>query len=414
MSVGQVHELTIEGMAYGGEGLGRADDGHLIFVGFCAPGERVRAREVESHKRWGRAELLEVLEASEARVHDPRCIHFGICGGCHYQHIDYQEQLAIKQDILIDQLQRLGGIEDPPVEETIPSPAPWNYRNRLRFHLREDGQLGFYRADGAEIFPLQECHLPEGPIGELWPQLELETVEGLEEVEVRVDSAGSPMVILHGHGAPDMHLEVESATSVLWVAPEGSLVLAGDPYSWMEVNGQSFRLSPGSFFQTNNAMTATLVDMAMEAAEPSQGQVVFDLYAGVGLFSLFLAEAGAQVIAAEESPAACGDFEVNLDAYDGISLYEAPVETALAAIQARPETILVDPPRSGLGKKVVQQILGFSPKRIVYVSCDPATLARDSKQLASAGYQLERVTPIDLFPQTYHLESLSLWLQAED
>ena len=412
MSVGQVHELTIEGMAFGGEGLARADDGRMIFVGFCAPGEQVRAREVESHKRWGRAELLEVLDPSEARVHAPRCIHFGICGGCHYQHIEYQEQLVIKRDILIDQLQRLGGIEDPPVQETVPSAAPWNYRNRLRFHLRQDGQLGFYRADGAEIFPLQECHLPEGPLGELWPQLELETVEGLEEVEVRVDSSGDPMVILHGRGAPDMHLEVESAASVIWYAPEGSLVLAGEPYNWMEVKDQSFRLSPGSFFQTNSSMNAILVEMAMEAARPSQGQVIFDLYAGVGLFSLFLAKAGAQVIAAEESPAACADFEVNLDAYENISLYEAPVETALAAIQARPDTILLDPPRAGLGKKVVQQITEFSPGRIVYISCDPATLARDSKQLVSAGYHLERSTPIDLFPQTYHLESLNLWLKS--
>lgn len=411
MAADETFELTIEAMAYGGEGLGRAADGRMIFVAFCLPGERVRVREIEAHKRWGRAELVEILEPSDRRI-EARCRHYGICGGCHYQHTDYQQQLIIKRNILVDQLERLGGLQNPPVKPTIPSPEPWNYRNRLRFHVLADGNLGFYRWDGQGLFEVEQCHLPDSALSELWPQLSLEARQGIEQVELRLDSQAAPMIILHGQGAPDLHLDVESSASVIWHNEEGTLVLAGDPHGWMEVKGKPFRLSPGSFFQTNSPLLPNLVDRVLALAAIEPGQVAFDLYAGVGLFSAFMADAGARVVAVEQSSSACADFEINLQAYDDIALYESSVAEALPAIGQQPDVIMLDPPRAGLDRTVVEGLNRLAADRFVYLSCDPATLARDAKGLVAGGYQLQEATPIDLFPQTYHLESVSLWRRS--
>jgi 23S rRNA (uracil1939-C5)-methyltransferase len=177
----------------------------------------------------------------------------------------------------------------------------------------------------------------------------------------------------------------------------------------MEVLGRPFRVSPDAFFQVNSLLTEDLVRLALRALAVQPGERVFDLYAGVGLFSAFAAEAGAQVAAVEACPSACADFEINLGEYDDVELYEASVEAALPAITARPDALLVDPPRAGLARTVVDELISLAPGRVVYVSCDPTTLARDGRHLAEGGYQLVRVTPIDLFPQTYHIETVSVW-----
>lgn len=405
----EVIELELTGLAYGGEALGRDQDGRMTFVPFALPGERVRVQLVEEHKRWARARLIEVLDPSPERV-KARCIHYGICGGCHYQHMPYQLQLQAKLGILRDQLGRIGGFEDPPIQEPIPSPHPWEYRNHLRFSLTHDGELGFVNSAGDQVIPIQECHLPANAVADLWPQLSLEPIRSLEQVGVRM--GGEPddrMIIFHGEGLPEMELHIDLPASAIWITPEGQLFLAGDDHMTFEVGETSFRVSGGSFFQVNTALVEPLVDLVMEALEPQPGQTVFDLYAGVGLFSAFLARKGVSVIAVEESPWACADFEHNLQQFHDIGLYEASVEIALPEIPRRPEAVIVDPPRAGLGREVVDGLAELSPPRLVYVSCDPATLARDGKRLARAGFHLARITLIDLFPQTYHMETVSLW-----
>jgi 23S rRNA (uracil1939-C5)-methyltransferase len=159
----------------------------------------------------------------------------------------------------------------------------------------------------------------------------------------------------------------------------------------------------------NSALTPTLVDLVLDGLQLSPGQTVFDLYAGVGLFSAFVAERGAQVVAVEQSSSACDDFAVNLDEFQAASLYQASVEEALPALPFRPDAIIADPPRAGLGREVVTALTAHSPARMVYVSCDPSTLARDGRMLTDAGYHLEQVTPVDMFPQTFHIESVSVW-----
>lgn len=408
MSEAEILELELSGLAYGGEAFGRDEQGRMVFVAFGLPDELVRVEVIESHARWARARLLEVLKPSSERI-EARCRHFGRCGGCHYQHMDYDRQLEVKRAILAEQLERIGGFNDPPVEPTVPSPDPWNYRNRLRFHRGRGGQLSFISMHEKQPFTVQECHLPEAEVDDTWPKVDLADELPIGDVEVRADSRDERMLVLYSDVQPEIELDLDLPASVVWLTPEGGSVLAGDPYLTMSVLWRDFRLSPGAFFQVNSGLTAGLVERVLAAAQVGPDSVVYDLFAGVGLFSAFLADTGAQVIAVEESPWACADFEINLSEFDSVALYESDVATALPAIAEAPNVVVLDPPRAGLTQDSLKELVQREPERIVYVSCDPATMARDGKRLSQSGYRLQQATPIDLFPQTYHIESLTLW-----
>ena len=412
-------ELELTGNAYGGEAIGRAADGRMIFVPCAIPGERVRVSPVEDHKQWARARLIEILEPSEERV-IPRCKHFGVCGGCHYQHLAYPAQLQAKADIIRAQLERLGKFQDPPVADPIASPSPWNTRNHLQFQLNDKGRLSFVAAreraersqpgsPGEQLIAVEECHLAAPPLDELWRRIDVEPIPGLERVSVRLGGGEERMVILHADAPPEVELSLELPASVIWAGPQEARVLAGEGFLSIDVLERNFRVSALSFFQVHTSLSQELVRLVLPSLDIGPADVVFDLYAGVGLFSAFIAQAGAHVVAVEESPWACADFEVNLDEFDRVDLYESTVEAALSSIAVEPKAVLVDPPRAGLGREVVQGLFEHRPPRLVYVSCDPATLARDGRLLADGGYRLESVKPIDLFPQTYHIECVSVW-----
>ena len=420
-------ELTLTGLAYGGEALGRDSGGRVVFVPFALPGERVRVQLLEHRRRWARARLLQVLQPSSERT-VPRCRHFGACGGCHYQHMPYADQLRTKQSILREQLERLGKLQNPPVEPCLPAASPWNARNQLQFHLDPAGRLGFVRHGLMEgdwpresvgrgqpgrgkpqVLPIQECHLPEPALSDLWPQLELEAIPGLERVGLRVGREGEAMLILHAEGPPQVEVALDLPLSVVWLWPGGLEVLAGSPHLTFEVLGREFRVSAPSFFQVQTALAGELVRLVMEGLAVAPGELAYDLYAGVGLFSAFLAAAGARLAAVEESPWACEDFVHNLEAFEGVELYEAPVEEALAGLPGSPQAVVVDPPRAGLAPAVLDRLIEWAPPRLVYVSCDPATLARDAARLQAGGFRLERAVPIDFFPQTFHLEAVTHW-----
>ena len=404
----KIFELTLTGNAYGGESFGRDIDGRMVFVPFTIPGEVVRVRTVESHKRWARALPEKWVEPSDQRI-EPRCPHFRTCGGCHYQHIPYALQLEIKAEIVRDQLVRIGGFEDPPMRSPIPSLNAWNYRNNLRFHLTEDGNPGFVTFDGQRVFHVEECHLPEQELNDLWAQLDLDPSTTLEGISLRSGGEGEQMVILHGTDAPDGEIAIESPTSVVWTSSRGVFILAGQDHFYFDLNRHQFRVSALSFFQVNTKMIPELVQQATELLSIEPGQTIYDLYAGVGLFSASIAESGVHVVAVEESPHACRDFSLNLDRFSHIDLYEGGVGIALPQIKPQPDAVLIDPPRAGLSRAALDSLLDRSSSRIVYVSCDPATLSRDGKRLKAGGYSLESVTPVDLFPQTFHIETISLW-----
>lgn len=405
-------EINLTTLTYGGEALGRLPDGRAVFVPFALPGERVRARVVEEKARYLRADLVEVLSPSSQRV-EPRCAHYGLCGGCHLQHLSYEGQAGAKSDILGDQLRRLAGIDNPPVRETVAS-QPWEYRNHVQFHLTPEGKLGYHPLHAGEVFPIRECHLPQPLISQIWPQLEFEGLPGVERIGLRQGDDGDLQLILESSDPrpPEIGIE-ELDISVVHVSPAGSLVLAGSPATTLTVLGRPFQVSAGSFFQVNSSMAEKMVAHVLEEARLPVGAVVMDVYCGVGLFSAFLASYAQRLIGIEASPQACDDFVVNLDEFDHVELYQAPAEAVLPALQVTPDLVLVDPPRAGLGRHVLQALIGLSAPLLVYVSCDPATLARDAKHLKQGGYQLQQVTPFDMFPQTYHIESISIWRQEK-
>ena len=405
-------EITLDSLAYGGDALGRLPDGRRVFVPYTLPGETVVLRLTEEKSRHARAELVEVLKPSPERV-APRCRHYGMCGGCHYQHMDYAAQLAGKQAILKEQLQRIAGIQDPPLRPPIPSPRAWGYRNHVQFHLTPSGALGYHKARSNEAFPIQECHLPEESINAVWPQLELEPVPGLERIGLRA-GAGDEIQLILESGQPDPpEISVEDLPlSVVHTSPWGSLVLAGSEQIEIEVLDRSLQVSAGSFFQANQQVAERMVEHILGSLPLEPESTLLELYSGVGLFSAFIAPRVKRLVCVESSPQACADFEVNLEASINVELYEATAEQALGSLELRPDAVLVDPPRAGLGRDVTAALLALQPGVIPYVSCDPATLGRDARQLIDGGYYLAQVTLFDAFPQTYHIESISLWRAA--
>lgn len=409
MGAARVFELELSTFAYGGEVLGRLPDGRAVFVPFALPGERVRVRLVEEKPRYARAELLEVLEASPFRS-SPLCAHFGVCGGCHYQHMPYQKQLEAKAEILRDQLQRIGKISDPPVKPMVASPRDYYYRNRIQFHITGEGRLGFHERLSGQVFPIEECHLPVDSINQVWPRLEVEPIPGLQRVNLRSGGDEDVLIVLESEDPllPEFSVE-ELPVSVAHLGPAGIQVLAGSDHVVMEVLGHLFRVSAESFFQVNTPMAEKLVEHLLTYLNLEPNDTVLDVYAGVGLFSAFLAPKVERLVAIEAASIACDDFVVNLEEFDNVALYEGTAEEILPILGVQPRLIVVDPPRSGIDKIALDGILHLDPEGLAYVSCDPATLGRDARRLTVGGYRLIQATPFDLFPQTYHIESVSFW-----
>jgi 23S rRNA (uracil1939-C5)-methyltransferase len=398
--------IKLEKLIYGGDALGRLPDGRAVFVPFALPGETVCIRPLEQKRGHARAELVNILEPSPDRI-SPKCVHFGICGGCHYQHMSYPDQLNIKTEILRDQLTRIGKIKDPPVGKMIPSPSEWNYRNHIQFHLTENGKPGYIDAIDRNVFPITECHLPVSIINELWPRLDFDPGLRIERISLRAGMDEETMLMLEGESPHAPQLELETSMSVVHLAGKDGIVMAGDDYVMMGVNDRQFQVSAASFFQVNTEMAGKMVDHLLSQLPVAPAATILDIYCGVGLFSAFFAPRTGRLMGIESSQSACEDFTLNLDEFENVELYAAPAEEVLPALSIKPKIVIVDPPRQGLGKQVLDGLQAFENLTIAYVSCDPSTLARDAARLIAGGFRLVQVTPIDMFPQTFHIESIS-------
>jgi 23S rRNA (uracil1939-C5)-methyltransferase len=404
-------DLTLEKLTYGGDAMGRLPDGRAVFVPFGLPGEQVRVELTEDKKNFARGKLLEMLKASSDRI-TSRCKHFAVCGGCHHQNLPYEKQLLAKTEILRDQLQRIGKIENPPVKPMVASPLEWNYRNHVQFHLSEDGRLGLINASGDAILPIEECHLPEAGIDSFWRDLQFESNEDMERVSLRIGADDELMVVLESESPETPELEVEADVSVVHIFEDHPVVLAGEDHLFFNVLGKDFRISAGSFFQVNTKMAEKMVQHLMTCLPVSLSTSLLDIYCGAGLFSKFFAEKCGKVIGIESSESACEDFAFNLDEFDNVELYEGVAEEILPALKSHASSVayaIVDPPRAGIERHALDALIQIQPQMIAYVSCDPSTLARDAARLINGGYRLVEVTPFDLFPQTYHIESISIF-----
>lgn len=410
-----IADITLEKLAYGGEALGRLPDGRAVFVLFGLPGERVRVRLVEEKRGFARAELLEVLDKSSERI-KPKCRHFGICGGCHYQHMSYENQLKAKTEILCDQLRRIGGMENPLIKPMVASPDEWNYGNQVQFYLTEDGKLGFAQAGATPaLIPITECHLPEGAINELWPQLEFEPNTGIELVSLRAGMDDDLMLVLESETPETPDLEIEAAISITHVFDENTVVLAGSDHIVIRVLDRDFKVSAASSFLVNTKMAGKMAEYLLAKLPVTQSAALLDIDPGIGLFSAFLAPKCKQVIGIESSPSEFEDFAANLDEFNNVELYEGFAEEILPALVGRianPTYILVEPPGTGIEKATLDAITSINPQVIAYVSCDPSTLARDAARLVAANYRLDEVMPFDLLPQTSQIESIGVFTRA--
>ena len=365
------------------------------------PGERVRAQPAQEKPGLIRARTVEVIDPSADRV-APQCPYFGRCGGCHYQHAAYEAQLAAKLAILREELRRLGKIE-PPEEIRIIAGEPWSYRNRVQLHI--DGQsLGYREARSHKLCPISVCPIASPKLNEVivilsemlrdrrWPRFlrSLELFSDEQHVQLNVIETAQPVARRFFDWC------AERVPGLV----EGALDYAG-----------RFRVSRNSFFQVNRFLIDTLVENAIAGAE---GETAVDLYSGVGLFTLVLARLFGRVVAVESNSAAVSDLRFNAERGAGASTCQPAIiearhgtaEAYLNSLEAAPDFMLVDPPRAGLGKTVVRRLLELKPRRLTIVACDPATLARDLPHLLAGGYRIEEMTLVDLFPQTFHLETV--------
>lgn len=405
------YDVLLEKLTYGGEAMGRLPDGRAVFVPFGLPGEHIRIELVEDKRSFARGKLIEILKVSPERI-DSKCKHFGKCGGCHYQNLPYEKQLQAKTEILRDQLQRIGKIENPPITQMIASPLEWNYRNHVQFHLTAEGKIGFINAKGNSTLPIEECHLPETGINAFWPELQFESNKDVERVSLRAGQDEELMVILESESPEAPELEIEADVSVVHLFDEHAVVIAGRDHLIINILEKDFRVSAASFFQVNTTMAKKMVEHLVARLPVTELTTLLDVYCGAGLFSKFFAEKCQQVIGVETSESACEDFAFNLDEFDNVELYEGTAEEVLPALAGRLDSstyVIVDPPRAGIEKHVLDAIISIKPQIIAYVSCDPSTLARDAARLINGGYRLVEVTPFDLFPQTYHIESISIF-----
>ncbi len=411
-------------MAHGGAAIGR-HEGKVIFVDGGLPGEEVRVRITEDQKRFARGYVVEVLTPAPDRIAAPRCPHFGdplarwdrtdptwgerYCGGCQWQHVSYPAQLAYKRAIVENQLQRLGGLENPVVQATLGMDEPWFYRNHAQFHVRPDGKLGFVGVDDHSVVPIEVCYILHPLLQDLYEQLELD-FPALKTVALRAGIyTQDRMVILETEAdeAPAVHIDIPGSC-VLQLSDGTSMSLAGKTYIEEKLRGRRFRISAGSFFQVNTVMAEQMIEVVRHYLDPRGYETLLDLYCGVGTFGISLAEHVGQVIGIEESSIALDDAEVNAEPFGNLTFYEGPVELVLPVLPDRADLVVLDPPRKGVASEVVEALVNLNPPRSGYVSCDPATLARDVRRLSEGGYQLVEAQPIDMFPQTYHIETVAL------
>ncbi len=423
-------DVRIEKLVYGGEGLGRLE-GRAVLLPRVLPGERVAAVPVKEEPRLIRARLSEVLEPSPARI-AAECPYFTRCGGCHYQHADYQDQLRYKAAILQETLSRIGKIAAPE-PELIPS-VPWNYRNRTQFKTEKRGdsfRLGFFELGSRRLVPVELCPISSPRINEIIPQLQElgkrpDFPPGSGQIEVFVNHDDSGVLVnASGHSAwpetlvsalrellPDLvSLAVTAGPDRPGAAAlSGTTRVFGRGHLFYRAGGREYRVSHGSFFQTNRFLAETLARAATEGLE---GNTALDLYSGVGYFALHLAPKFRRVVAVESNPASIRDLESNRHraAAEHVEPVHAAVEEFLEKQElqrpARPDAVLLDPPRSGLGKGAAERLAALGAPTIVYVSCDPSTLARDLARLIAHGYRLARLRLVDLFPQTFHIETVA-------
>jgi len=422
--------LSIEKLVYGGDGLAHAD-GNTVFVPYVLPGEEVRAAAKKRQKKLLWAELLEVTTPAKERT-KPQCPHFQKCGGCHYQHISAVEQLRLKKEILLETLGRLGGISwEGPIAEH--SGEPYGYRNRAQWAVR-DGlprALGYFLQESSVILPIDECPVLSPLLGQTFLKLQDMTrtgalPSGVQEIEAFADSRDEQIALNVAFDRfPKPAEELIAAfrralprleSLLLLDQKKNKFELSGPGYLTQQAGGYEYRVSHLSFFQVNRFL---IEDLLKTVVANVRGGMALDLYAGVGFFTLPLAKTFGRVVSVDANLAATRDLQTNAElAKVAVVSHNEHVEEFLRKTTDKPDIVVLDPPRAGLGARAAKDLAELGAQEIVYLSCDPSTLARDLSVLtnsprkpeevpaASNRYEITEMYLFDLFPQTFHIETL--------
>ncbi|GAF65513.1 RNA methyltransferase [Bacillus sp. TS-2] len=443
--------VEIEDLTHEGAGVAKIE-GYALFIPNTIPGEVIEAKVLKTNKGCGFAKMLTVKQEVQSRI-EPPCPIFHECGGCQIQHLDYEAQLDFKRNQVVNVLERLGGIKDVPVYPTLGMEEPWKYRNKSQVPFGErDGQLiaGFYQKRSHRIIDMDHCIIQQEEndiaiqaIKEIAARYQIKPYDEekhrgtLRHVVVRYGKkTGELMVVLVTRGKELPHKQniiedikeaLPKVTSIVQningnktnvIFGEKTLLLWGEEYIHDYIGDIRFAISARSFYQVNPVQTQVLYEKALEYADLKGHETVIDAYCGIGTISLFLAQKAKKVLGVEIVTEAISDAKHNarINSLDNVDFAVGEAEKVIPwwySQGVRPEVLVVDPPRKGCDEKLLETIIQMKPERVVYVSCNPATLARDLKVLEEGGYQTKQVQPVDMFPQSTHVECCSLLIRKD-
>lgn len=403
-------QVTLTDMAHGGDAVGRYE-GRVIFVPMALPGETVTVALEQSRASYARGRLLSIDRPSDARV-SPPCPVFGRCGGCQWQHISYPAQLEFKQGIVRDALERMGGVQAPRVQPMLGMAEPWHYRNHVQLRIDRYGHAGYYALQSHEIIATEHCMIAHPLLETMWDAHRTCRIRADELILRAGVNTGDRMAQLRGRQSLPPGSGPATPYSCLYTGRSGQRqVLSGRDFITEEVLGLRLRVSADAFFQNNTAQTERLVEIARDYLALTTGESLLDAYCGGGLLGLSLAGQDVTLFGVESYGASVRDARENSGGRG--SFWEADVARALRQHRPKVDAIILDPPRTGCTPDAIDALASCGAARIVYVSCDPATLARDIARLREHGYALVEVQPVDMFPQTYHIEVVALLSRSE-
>jgi len=420
--LGEKSKLDCLRLISDGSGIGYIN-GIATFVQGLLPGETGEVEVYEAKKKWQRARLLNIVERSPERISAP-CSVFEECGGCQLQHTTYEETLLWKQRWVEDAISRIGKISVE-VKPIIGMPIPWRYRNKARLHRESTGKLGYYKERTKDLVHFSDCLLLSERMNRWIKLTEKFLTEGFEEIHTitfRENIMGEGLLLLEGPPSKALSAEdnseffeelfKEGVRSVWGTDSEGSLALVwGEEAFSQTILDMTFDVSPLSFLQVNPLQTDVLYSYVLDEAALRGDETVWDLYSGIGTLSIALASKARKVTGIEENPYAVEDAiqnAVNNNAVGHVEFLKGKVESRMTKIDEQPDVVVLDPPRTGMHPIVVQRLLELKPQRIIYISCDSGTLARDLGVLTQGGYEVDSVQPVDMFPWTQHTETVCL------
>ena len=384
--------LTLEAWGRLGEATAQ-HEGWRVFVFGGIPGEEVVVEVLKRRREYLAARVVEVVSPSPHRV-TPPCPYFDPCTGCQYQHVSYEHQLVLKAQMVTDAFRRVAGLE-PPLAPTLPSPHQYGYRNHARFTVGPGGVLGYVNRETRRFVPIGRCLIMHQGINDILRQLQGRCAE-TTQLSVRYGVNTGQFLVQPSLRNPEVP------------------VPTGQTHYTEALGGRTFRVASPSFFQVNTAQAERLVALVRERLALTGDEVVVDAYAGVGTFAVLLAPYARRVVAIEESPAAVRDAEANAAGLENVRFLLGRTEDVLLTLEERPHAVVLDPPRTGCAPRALEALMALRPSRVVYVSCDPASLARDVKVLCGGPFALVEVQPVDMFPQTHHVECVATLTLRED